>query len=97
MIRKIVCCVAISGFLVSVLYIPWNQVQTNGTGDGSLKYNNLGYSVIWDAPKATFPLLSSYSKVHVEPDWIPVFVAIAVFGIIMLIALRKGAQKKTDQ
>ncbi|HEY9677718.1 MAG TPA: hypothetical protein V6C76_06900 [Drouetiella sp.] len=51
-------------------FVPWNEVQTDGTGDGILTYDRLKFGFIWQLPTATKSVISTSSKVWVQPDWV---------------------------
>lgn len=80
MLRKAITAFALVALVACWIYVPWNQVQTNGTGDSTVKYDRLGYGLIWEAPKADKPLISQFSKVSVQPDWFVLAILSAVFG-----------------
>lgn len=96
MLRRSITATALAlvALLACWLYVPWNQVQTNGTGDGSLSYDRLGYAFIWDAPKPDKAKISSYSKVSVQPDWLILSVLTLVFGGIAFFCFPKKEDRE---
>lgn len=82
-ISKALLVVGIVALIVVCFYIPWNQVESNGTGDGLTFYRDRGYHLVTQPPELR-QLQFKQGTATVQPNWlllaVEVGVTIAVIG-----------------
>ncbi len=53
---------------VTWIYIPWNEVETNGTGDNIRTYNSKGFAIVIQPPLSVISTREFSGKALIEPD-----------------------------